>query len=342
MPEPLADQFRGHFGHRQHLYGVLLDHLADDLEAGGPTAEVCRDQLDAVRADAIQLRLLAAVFRIVLRGEAPQLTPFYACLGGTAPAEQCWPVLRAVLPDHVAELRAGLTRPPQTNEVGRSAVLVAGLFEAVRRTGLNRVRLLELGASAGLNLHPDRYRVSGPGWTWGEPDSPLALDTEAADIRPLDLTIVRRGGCDLDPVDVTTQEGRIYLTSFVWPWQLERHARLAAALAVAQADPVRVDRAPASEWVAGQLNRPPTPGVLTIVWESITRQYWPAHESADVDAHLAEARRRMPLAHLSMEGVPPRQGTDGYDIRRDGPVLRLDGEPLARSHHHGPPVLLET
>jgi hypothetical protein len=62
----LADIFRAHFGHREHLYGVLLDELADDLEAGGLTAQICRDHLDAPRDEAIQLRLLAAIFRIVL------------------------------------------------------------------------------------------------------------------------------------------------------------------------------------------------------------------------------------------------------------------------------------
>jgi 8-oxo-dGTP pyrophosphatase MutT (NUDIX family) len=130
----LADQFRHHFGHHEHLYGVLLDHLADDLDAGGATARICRDKLSASRGDAIQLRLLAAIYRIVLRGEAPELVRFYPALGGTEDPALAWPYLRPLLTTHEAELRAALDLPPQTNEVGRSAGLIIALFEAVRRS----------------------------------------------------------------------------------------------------------------------------------------------------------------------------------------------------------------
>jgi hypothetical protein len=143
----LADQFRHHFGHRDHLYGVLLDELADDLEAGGPTAAICAEHLDAPRGDAIQLRLLAGIFRLVLRGEARELERFYPALGGLDDPEDAWAVVRPVLAAHVAELRSALDQAPQTNEVGRSACLAIGLFEAVHRSGLHRIRLLEPGAS---------------------------------------------------------------------------------------------------------------------------------------------------------------------------------------------------
>ena len=339
-PRPLAELFRGHFGHRDHLYGELLWHFAADLEAGGPTAQVCRDHLAATRADAVQLRLLAGLFRIVLRGDAPQLQPFYPSLGGTEPPTAAWPHVRSVLAAHADELRTALTQAPQTNEPGRAACLAVGLFEAVRRTGCHRVRLLEPGAAGGLNLHVDRYRVVGPDWSWGPRDSPLTLDTQAAGVRPERMTIVARRGCDLAPVDASSATGAAYLRSFVWPFTLERHERLSAALAVAAAHPVVVDAAPASDWVRAQLAEPVEPGVVTVVWQSITEQYWPADETAAVREALARARSRMPLVHVSMEGVPPPQGTDGYRIADHGPELRVDGDLIARSHHHGPPVVL--
>ena len=292
----------------------------------------------------MQLRLLAGLFRVVLRGEAPALARFYPCLGGTAPAEGVWPVAAPVLRAHVEELRGALALPPQTNEVGRSAVLAVGLFAAVRAAGVRRVRLLEPGASAGLNLNVDRYRVIGPGWAWGPDSSPLVLDSAAvldadSSAVPAALEIVERRGCDLDPVDASTPEGARYLTSFVWPFDLARHARLSSALAVAKEHPVTVDRASASSWLASQLAEA-QPDVLTVVWQSITEQYWPATESAVVRELVADARDRMPLAHLTMEGVPPRQTGGGYDILTHGPELRLDGRLIARSHHHGPPVIL--
>lgn len=336
----LSGQFRDHFGHRNHLYGVLLDELANDLDSGGPTAEICADHMGAGRGEAIQLRLLAGILRIVLRGEAPALAPFYANLGGTAEPEDAWPVLRPVLAGHVAELRRALDLAPQTNEVGRSACLAVGLFEAVRAHGLRRVRLLEPGASVGLNLNVDRYRIIGPGWSWGPTDSPLILDTEAQGARPEGVTVVERRGCDLAPVDVSTQHGALYLTSFVWPFNLERHDRLAAAIDVARRHRVTVDRAAASTWIAEQLARPVADDVLTIVWQSITAQYWPASEREAVTAAVAEARTRMALAHVSMEGVPPAQTSDGYAIDQHGPATRVDDTLIARSHHHGLPLIL--
>ena len=339
-PGQLADQFRSHFAHRGHLYGVLLAEMADDLDGGGPLAEICRDHLDADRGAAIQLRLLAGLFRIVLRGDAPQLEAFYPNLGGYADPEDAWPLVREVLTEHLDEIRAGLQLAPQTNEVGRSAALAIGLFEAVRAHGVRRIRLLEPGASAGLNLNVDRYAFSGPGWTWGSANSDLALDTEAAGVRPEELSIVERRGCDLAPVDAATASGGSYLTSFVWPMDLARHGRLAAALQIARRHPVQIDRAPAAAWVAEQLAHPVDDGVLTVVWQSITEQYWPASESAGVGDAIKDARSRMPISHITLEGVPPSLFAAGYDVALHGPMLEVDGRPIARSHHHGPPVVL--
>ena len=105
--------------------------------------------------------MLAGLFRIVLRGEEPQLRGFYPCLGGDLDPGDAWASVRPVLAVHVEELHESLTRTPQTNEPARTVALLVGLSEAVRRTGLRRVRLLEPGASAGLGLLLDGYRLAG-------------------------------------------------------------------------------------------------------------------------------------------------------------------------------------
>ena len=111
---------------------------------------MCRGYENAPRGAVIQLRLLAGVFRLVLPGRAPELVRFYPCLGGTAPPSQAWLVMRNVIAAHIDELHAALAVAPQTNEVGRSVALLAGLFDLVGASGVRRIRLLELGASAGL------------------------------------------------------------------------------------------------------------------------------------------------------------------------------------------------
>ena len=194
----------------------------------------------------------------------------------------------------------------QRGRVGRRAAdrAVRGGTSARRRS----VRLLEPGASAGLNLNVDRYRFTGPGWSAGPAGSPLQLDTLADGVRPERVTIVERRGCDLAPVDRAAGDGALRLRSFVWPWQLDRHARLVAALAIVREHPVAVDRACAADWLAGPAGRTGWPDMLTVVWHSVTRQYWPAAETAGSARSSTAARHRMPLAHVSMEDSPTRSG----------------------------------
>ncbi|MGL5910155.1 MAG: DUF2332 domain-containing protein, partial [Phycicoccus sp.] len=256
-----------------------------------------------------------------------------------------WASFRPVLGAHVDELRGSLDVPVQTNEPGRAVALLVGVARAVRRTGLRRVRLFEPGASGGLGLLVDRYRYSGDGWSAGPRESSLHVTgCGAAGFVPESFSVVERRGCDLSPVDTSTEAGGQYLRSFVWPWMLERHARLEAALEVARRTPrqsvgpaVAVDRAPAAEWLAARLAEPVDDGVLTIVWQSVTRLYWPPEETAAAAAVVEEARRRMPLTHVALEhpwasGAPDPGGDHGL------PRLEVDGEPVAVCDHHGPPV----
>lgn len=329
----LADRFRAHYGHESHLYAHAMRGMADDWEAGGPVREICRGWEDSPPGAMVQLRLLAGVFRLVLRGEAPELVASYPCLGGDADPADAWPVMWEVMQRHVSQLHEALGVAPQTNEVGRSCALLVGLFEAVRRHGLARVRLLEPGASAGLNLLVDRYRFEGCGWSFGPAEAEVVLRGVGAEgARPEAFRMVGRRGCDLAPVDPRDPEAAVYLKSFVWPWMLERHARLDAALRVAAEHPVVVDRAPASAWLAEQLASAPPHGVLTVVWESVTRVYWAAEEVARVDEAVAGARGRMPLSHLRLEDSPRPE--------RKLPDITLDETVLGHAGHHGTPVVL--
>ena len=335
----LADRFREHFDGDHHLYWHLCRALGDDIDAGGPTAQVVAGWEEAPKDAVVQLRLLAGLFREVLTGRAEELRPFYPCLGGNADPALAWPVVRPVVERAAPRLRAALDVAPQTNEVGRSAALLVGLSYAVRAAGLREVRLLEPGASAGLNLLVDRFHFSGTRWSAGPVDSPLQLGQVGADgFVPESFRIVERGGCDLAPVDASTDEGALRLRSFVWPFHLHRHQRLEAALAVVRRHPVRVDPAGAADWLAAQLEAP-REDVLTVVWHSITAQYWPVEEIARVTEVVDGARSRMPLARVTMEagGVGVEPATDHSSAY---PVVQVDGAVVARCDFHGPPVVL--
>jgi hypothetical protein len=334
----LADRMRRHAGGGTHLYAELMRAMADDWDAGGPVRTICAGWEDAGQGAVVELRLLAGLFRIVLTGRAPGVVRFYPCLGGADPPDTAWPEVRRVLADHVDELHDALSTPPQTNEVGRSTALLIGIFEAVRRSGRSRIRLLEPGASAGLNLLVDEFRFVEPDWQYGPAGSPLVLRNGVqGKVRPRQFRIVDRRGCDLAPVDANTSEGQLRLRSFVWPFHVERHERLTAAFAVAAEHPVRVDAAPASLWLRRQLALVAPPDVLTVVWHSITRQYWPPDEAHAVDEAIRAARERQTVARVAMEYAPGEAGS--------GAFLTLDGVPhldqplrLATVGDHGPPV----
>jgi hypothetical protein len=288
------------------LYSELMRRMADDWDARGVVRDICRGWEDAPGGSVVQLRLLGALHRIVLRGDEPELAAFYPTAGGTRSPSDVWPVAHEVLQARAAELAQALAVAPQTNEPGRSAALLVGILDAVRHSGLSRVRLLEVGASGGLNLLLDRFRFEGTDWSHGPAGSPLVLRDPVVGPARLPLpewSLVDRRGCDLAPVDVSTAQGRLHLESFVWPDHVGRFRRLAAALrVVADGGPVPVvDRAPAGAWLEERLPEPVDPSVLTVVWQSITRLYWPAAEVERVQAAVRQAAGHLPLAHVSME-----------------------------------------
>jgi hypothetical protein len=332
------------------LYRALLQTVVEDAETGGVTDEVLSQTdptLDPV-ADALTLRFLGGLHRLVLEGKAPDLARFYPSVGGRydtdTSASELRGVLLATIADHRDELLTAMTLGVQTNEVGRCAALLLG-FLAVAREASPKLRVLEIGASAGLNLRWDRFRYEGGagGSAWGDPASPLRFAGVYADPAPeLDAVaeVVERAGCDRSPIDATSDDGRSLLRSFVWPDQLERFAALDAALAVAATTPAHVERADAAEWLESRLReRPADDGIATVVYHSVVWQYLPRATQermrATFDAAGAQATRDAPLAWLRME--PAEDPNRAAEIR-----LRVwpGGEDrlLARSGFHGRPI----
>jgi hypothetical protein len=231
----------------------------------------------------------------------------------------------------------------QTNEVGRSAALFGGLLHVAASAGLP-VRLLEIGASAGLNLLADRFAYDvADGVVLGDAASPMRLVRPwRGSFPPYDghLAIADRAGCDPAPLDPTSEADRLTLTSYVWADQVERFARLRAALQIAAEHPVRVEPLPASAFLARELAEPVL-GVATVVWHSVVRQYLGADERAHVDDVMAAAGARAtadaPLARLSLEPENALQSTSRFLVELTvwpGGVQRT----LAECLGHGPPV----
>lgn len=304
------------------LYADLLGRAAADAEEGDPVAQVLRGHENDPPDSMLALRLMGAVHRRLLEGALPDME---------------WPAFRQALVEDAEAIRRLLDRPVQTNEVGRCAALLPGFFAAARR-GLP-LRLLEVGASAGLNLRWDRYRYEADGFSWGELGAPVRIGFELEGPAPeaTEVEICERRGCDPSPVDPATEEGRLTLLSFVWSDQAERLERLRAALSLAADPEVAVEKAGAAEWVGERLSEVQS-GVTTVVFHSIVMQYLPAQECEKFERQLLAAGERAeadaPLAWLRMEPAGERA-----EVRL---TLWPGGEErlLARVGYHGSPVQL--
>jgi hypothetical protein len=318
------------------LYAGLLERAVEDVEERGPTWEILRGHEDDPRFSVLGLRLLGTVNRLVLGGREPGLGDAYE--KGDVP--DAWDRLLDALRRNSAELRDSLEQPVQTNEVGRSAALLFGFLGVAAETGLP-LRLLEVGASAGLNLRWDRFHYRADGLSWGPATSPVRLEFELEGAAPPELpatvAIASRSGCDAAPIDPTTADGQLTLLTYIWPDQTERIARMRAALEVASEVPVSLDREPAAAW-AKRVLAEDTPGQATVIYHSIVSQYLSDEERAALFDHIREAGERAtaaaPLAWLRMEPVDDRASLEltvwpGGEDRR-----------LARVGYHGTPVEL--
>jgi hypothetical protein len=318
------------------LYGRVIIATLADVRAGGVCHRLLMPHAEEPPSNAVVLRFLAAVHRIVLDGRAPALAAHYPSAGG-APGPDLEAAFLAAVGQHADEVVAGLVDGVQTNEVGRSAALLGGYLAVAAETGLP-LRVLEIGASAGLNLRFDRFAYEAGGRVAGDPASPVRI-VEPWTGRPPDLGVhldVReRRGCDLHPIDPTSPEGRLRLRSYVWPDQIDRLTRLEQAIDVASRVPVTIDRASAADWLDVHLASA-RPGVATVVSHSIVMQYLSPHEHERMFAALGDAggraNRRAPLAWLRMEAA-------GRSAE-----IRLTTWPggrrrvLGTSNYHGPPV----
>jgi hypothetical protein len=333
----LVSLFRGQADWCQRLgspiYAQLLAKAADDLDAGGPVWRVVEPYLDKPYNFTHHLRLLGETHRLALAGEAPELAAHYPSTGGDGDPEGAWNAFIAL----VEEREVKLERAVQTNEVGRTAALLGGFLTVAAQTGLG-LRVLELGASAGLNLRWDRFRYEDADWAFGDSASPVRIPCEYEGGRPPlppTVWVMERAGCDPAPIDATTEDGSLTLQSFVWPEMVERLELLRSAIEVARRTPVTVEAASATDCVGQQLALE-RGGSATVIFHSIMWGYMTDDDRAAITQSIVEAGERAttsePLAWLRME--PGADQTDVTLTTWPGGDERV----IARAGYHGRPV----
>lgn len=319
--------------------------------AAGCDSETFRDWAGRVAHDPDVLAWLAALPGD--RERQPNLVLAAARWHGV-PAPGSYDVLRAALLADDGPIRATIAaRRTQTNEAGRLATLTP-VLSWLAATHDEPLALLEVGASAGLCLFPDRWD-----YTWRTPEgvvrtdrgAPGRLDCVVTGAAPpaavwpsrpdAVVPVAWRGGLDLAPVDVTDEDQVAWLRTLVWPEHHDRRERLDTAVGLARAEPPDVRRGDVvadPQLLDDLVTEAGRHGRVVLLHSAVTayledadragferqvrglvadgRCHWLCHEGARV--------------HPSVTATAPSEPGPAGDF-----VLGLDGRAVARTHGHG-------
>ena len=227
-------------------------------------------------------------------------------------------------------------RTTQTNEPARCAVLLPVLARLAQP-----LALIEVGASAGLCLLPDRYGYdyggSGVAPTSGHDATAPVFRCRANAATPLpagNVEVVWRAGLDLNPLDVTRDADMAWLQTLVWPEQQARSRRLADAIAVARRDPPRIVAGDLLSDLPALAATAPTDATL-VIYHTAVLSY--VSDAAD-RAAFADTIAALDAVWICNES--PRVMGQRADAAPPPPepglfLMSVDGRPVAWTGPHG-------
>ncbi|MBO9473479.1 DUF2332 domain-containing protein [Shimia sp. R10_1] len=308
------------------LLRLLSTHWPADTELASRCAAYTGDI--GPKGHSLPLRIASGLHALVLKQVDQALTAVYPPNVATD-AELGHEVL-AALQRHDAFLCDWITNAPQTNEVRRSAVLIAAAQLLNERFGLP-MKLSELGASAGLNLMFDHFHLAVGDGYGPKSDVVLTPGWQGA-LPPLGaLTVVDRRGVDLHPLDSHDPEHALRLQAYLWADQAERITRTRAAIALQDAE---VDAGDAIDWLEARVTAPQD-GALHLIYSTVAWQYFPVEGQARgtkiMEAAGAQATEAEPLAWLSYEADSETRGA-ALTLRLWPGDVTID---LGRADFHG-------
>lgn len=297
--------------------------------------------------DAMPLRIAGGLHNLLLRGHDDRLARVYA--GQITDQRQVDRLVCELFEAYDDVLLPWFDAPPQTNEAGRSASIMAGLLWLAQRVH-PRFHLFELGASAGVNTMLGRYHYRLGDTEVGPIVSPMQIEPQwkgangSPPAPPKTFEILSVHACDLSPIDITDPASALKLKSYVWPDAPGRLARIDAAVELANQEPPSLVQMDAEDFVEHRLAAPHAPGTTKAMFHSIMWQYmYHASQYAITErfeAAGAKAAPETPLAWVALE-------TDPETFRHELKVRYWDGSTenggagagksytLAFSHPHG-------
>lgn len=284
----------------------------------------------------LPLRLFGAMHYLVFGARAPKLAALYPPNDVNVTDTALWNGFEGALKTHGRFIQSYMKNAPQTNEVGRAAILLPGFMKIAQMCKHLPLVLSEIGASAGLNQNWDKFQYTINGQNWGDAQSPVRLNPDWRGPSPelCALEIHSKAACDLSPVALQSDAAGLRLLSYIWPDQNDRLRRTKAAIHIAKAQKTLVEKADAFDWLNLRLGKK-YKGAVHVIFHTIVWQYLPQETKARAQDRIEragqEASSDAPLAWLAFEA----------DGRSPGAALSLRYWPggqkqvLARADYHG-------
>lgn len=266
--------------------------------------------------------LFAAVQYLLLSGLDHPLAAHYPIISGKPrPLAPAYPHFREFCLKHrerIVELIS--TRLTQTNVVRRCTCLLP-TFSIVCRETSSPLALIDLGASAGLNLNFDRYAYSYQRdgreiLRWGLDSAQIRLE---ADLRgdgelppiPPAIPVASRDGIDLDPVDLSNPDQLLWLRALIWPEHVERHQQLIDAATEFKDSDIRMHAGDATRVLPALIESVPREHAL-VVYSTIALHQFLRESRQRIAITLAAASAERPVWQISLEGNDPELSITRY------------------------------
>jgi hypothetical protein len=252
------------------LYATLCRSIAADRELLALAAQATHTPVTKLFFDVVHY--------LLMRHPAEPLAAYYPDLTPDPMPGDPTLAFRAFCQAHRDALLGLLrTKLVQTNEVSRCSLWLPAFTLISQQHPDKPLSLIEIGASAGLNLLWDRYGYDfGTGRVYGDGHSPVRLRCELRGDKmpplPDHLPVVAtRVGLDLHPMDLREPDDREWMRALIYPEQRERFALLERAAALLVAEPPALLAGDALETLPNALAALP-PGTVICVYHSFTVQ----------------------------------------------------------------------
>jgi hypothetical protein len=206
-----------------------------------------------------------------------------------------------------AAVRRGIV---QFTEPLRMADLLPGLLIAAARYPDRPLRLIDIGACAGLHLNPECYEIRYPRSAWSPTTAGMTLECALdvpARLLERELAIADRVGIDLAPVDPAAPGTFAYLRSFSWAGDPDREQRLQSALITVASRAPEVRAGSVMDLLPDLLAERVSPDAVTAIIDSATSRYLSGRDGFRLGRLLDRMACRGPLALVSRGRAVPNQ-----------------------------------